>query len=540
LEKTSLSFLSKESVMSRKSQASRRSSTKPQPILKANGKIDHRVQQVGPERFGIVTVDCAKSRSKWMLADFYAKVLVPPTVVEHTRAGMDAMLQHVRQAVQEHRLADVLIAVERTGNYHTPIQRCFRRAGFDTRVVHPFATKQFRQVDHPGVKTDDIDLAALHRATIVGFALAEQTIEPAYRQLQLLIRHRRDLVGKRVALRCQIREHVHLNLPGFTDLFGKHGSQFWDRALPMTVARHFASAAQIVAAGSPGLTQLFQQQGLRFQHPTLLRILAWAKDADPPPDDCLMRQRILADLDDDFTKKTQQITALEREIAGYLVQTPYILLLAIPGINVVSAADLAGEMGPIEHYANANAITGRAGLFPGRYQSDQVDHTTSLIRCGNKRLRDALMQIGDNLITCNDHFHGLAELWRARDVDPRLQRVRVVKQFSRLAFAMLASRQVFPHRCCQTPDYLLHKLLQFELDHATPLEAMKTHLFNAADLVPKERRALEAANLQEESQRRTGPRTSGGMKHIGEAIRLVVARLLGHQVQSNAEVQASD
>ena len=117
-------------------------------------------------------------------------------------------------------------------------------------------------------------------------------------------------------------------------------------------------------------------------------------------------------------------------------------MLAIPGINVVSAADLAGEMGPIEHYANANAITGRAGLFPGRYQSDQVDHTTSLIRCGNKRLRDALMQIGDNLITCNDHFHGLAELWRARDVDPRLQRVRVVKQFSRLAFAMLAGRQV--------------------------------------------------------------------------------------------------
>lgn len=526
--------------MSRKSQNARRSSTRPQPILKANGKIDHRVQQAGPDRFGIVTVDCAKARSKWMLADFYANVLVSPTEVEHTWAGLDGMLQQVRQAVQEHRLRDVLVAVERTGNYHTPIQRAFRQAGFETRVVHPFATKQFRQVDHPGVKTDDIDLAAMHRATVVGFALTQQTLEPPYRELQLLVRHRRDLVDKRVALRCQIREHVHLNLPGFADWFGQHGSHFWDRALPMTVARHFASAAQITAAGSPGLTRLFQQQGIRFQRPTLLRILAWAQDADPPHEDALMRQRILADLDDDFTKKTQQITALEREIAGYLVQTPYLLLLAIPGINVVSAADLAGEMGPIEHYPNANAITGRAGLFPGRYQSDQVDHTTSLIRCGNKRLRDALMQIGDNLITCNDHFHGLAELWRARDIDPRLQRVRVVKQFSRLAFAMVAGRQVFPHRCCQTPDYLLGKLLQFELDHATSLEVMRTHLFAAADLVPKERRALEAADLQEESKRRTGPRTSGGMKHISEAILLVVARLLGHQVQSNAEVQASD
>ena len=45
----------------------------------------------------------------------------------------------------------------------------------------------------------------------------------------------------------------------------------------------------------------------------------------------------------------------------------------MPGINVVSAADLAAELGPIAHYANARCILGRAGLRPSRYQSDQVD-----------------------------------------------------------------------------------------------------------------------------------------------------------------------
>jgi hypothetical protein len=252
-----------------------------------------------------------------------------------------------------------------------------------------------------------------------------------------------------------------------------------------------------------------------------------------------MRPRILADRDDDFTAKTQQILALERELASCLVQTPYVLLLAIPGINVVSAADFAGEMGPIQHYANANAITGRAGLFPGRYQSDQTDRTTALIRCGNKRLRYALMQIGDNLIHCNDYFRGLAGLWHSQELDPRLQRVRVVKRFTRLAFAMVAGRQVVPHPCCQDPDYLLHKLLRFELDHATPLEAMREHLFTAADFVPGARRTQEAAQLHQESQRLSRRKTSGGVHHISEAILLVIARLLGQDVQS-AEVQASD
>ena len=71
---------------------------------------------------------------------------------------------------------------------------------------------------------------------------------------------------------------------------------------------------------------------------------------------------------------SRSIRAIESELAEPLSQTPYMLLLGIPGINVVSAAEFAGEMGPIEHYVKARAITGRAGLFPSRYQSDEVDH----------------------------------------------------------------------------------------------------------------------------------------------------------------------
>ena len=40
-----------------------------------------------------------------------------------------------------------------------------------------------------------------------------------------------------------------------------------------------------------------------------------------------------------------------------LARTPYVLWMSTPGVNVVSAADFAGEMGPSEHYANARAIT---------------------------------------------------------------------------------------------------------------------------------------------------------------------------------------
>jgi transposase len=56
-----------------------------------------------------------------------------------------------------------------------------------------------------------------------------------------------------------------------------------------------------------------------------------------------------------------------------LVQTPYVRLMAIPGINVVSAAELAGEMGPITGYPHANAITGRCGLYAIKRSAVRTD-----------------------------------------------------------------------------------------------------------------------------------------------------------------------
>ena len=67
-------------------------------IGKPTGQIQERVQAIGPEHFGIVAVGCAKRRSKWMLCDFYGKVIIEPTSVEHTAGGLRVMTQRVTEA----------------------------------------------------------------------------------------------------------------------------------------------------------------------------------------------------------------------------------------------------------------------------------------------------------------------------------------------------------------------------------------------------------------------------------------------------------
>jgi len=408
------------------------------------------------------------------------------------------------------------------------VQRTFAAAGFETRILHPFVTKQYRQCVDPAHKTDDTDLAAMHRATVTGCALLEASRDEAWTTLQLVIRHRRDLVRKGAALNCQIRDHREAALPGFAACFDK----LWDSPLPWHLLRHLPTAAQLHAAGVTALCHSLQQAGMRFQQRTVGKVCDWALQAAPGAVAASEHLRFALALYDDRQQKTQAIHALEREIAGRLAQTPYVLLLSFPGVNVISAADFAGEAGPIEHYANPKAITGRAGLRPARYQSNQVDKVNgALVRNCNRALRAAILGIADNLMICNHHFQALATTWAAQGKNPRHSHVKVAVRFCRIAFQRVAGRQVFRHPCLQGRHYILDKLTAFHRDQDTAMPDVLRDLQAALGHVPPREYAAEAKPLHEELKKIEDGRRRGPQP-LGAILPLVLARLGVGAVQS--------
>lgn len=477
--------------MATMSPRSRRRHRRPASVAKPSGSIHPRVQAAGPEHFGIVAVDCAKARSKWMLTDFYGNILIQPTPVEHTRPGLDDFTARIRRALADHDLRDAIVAVERTGHYHRPVQRAAVAAGLEARIVHPLASKQFRLPADPGNKTDDTDLMAIYRAAFNGFGLIDPPLDDVHASLRLLTRHRRDLVRKNAALRNRIHVELDATLPGLAAATG----DIFAHEPALTIARRLGSAAAIRAAGLAGLAALLEAEGVRFQHRSLAKVLAWAAQAAEPSECSDIHKMIFLSLDDERRARLRSIRDLEAEAAGLLVRTPYVLLLSFPGINVVSAAEFAGEMGPIAHAPCDGAITGRAGLYPSRYQSDAVDRTGPLVVRGNRALRYAILLIAENLLRCNDHFRALGAAWREAGVDRRAQVVRAAKRFCRIAYAMVAGRRVYRHPSCRERHYILSKLFIFYGEHETPAEQVLRDLGAAADWIPEAERAAEAERL---------------------------------------------
>jgi len=506
-------------------------------VGKPTGQIQERVQAVGPEHFGIVAVDCAKRRSKWMLCNFYGKVLVEPTSVEHTTGGLRAMTQSIAAACQAEGLTDTIVAVEMTGIYHKLVQRAFRKAGFDTRIVHPFASNHYRRPLHPDAKTDDHDLEAIFHAAVKGYGLTTLPVGEIYQSLQAVSRHRHNLVKQRARLMVQIRRLLHQTLPGFADLF--EDDKLFRKSIGLAIVLKFSSAEAIRRAGVDGIARHLSQTKVRFQSRTIERIVAWATSAAEPAELAAMYTRQWQQLNDVRRLFDEQIAATEREMAGFLVKTPYVLLLSVTGINVVSAARLAGEAGPIEHYASARAINGRAGLYPSRYQSDEVDHADgSLVRQCNRQLRGAAMLVAENLIKCHPYYRGLSALWMQQKVDPRDRRCRIANRAMRMVYQLVGGRQLWRGKGVDR-EYLLAKLQEFHRVHETPLDQAIRDLHEAFAWLPKSAYAEEAKPLAELARK-----SRRGLQRIGDLMIPLLMRLgvgVPDEVKSNlSEARSSD
>lgn len=513
---------------------SRRRARRRVVLQNPNGTVAPRVKKVGPERFAIVCIDPAKHRSEWMMADYLGNLIIENTTMEHRPQAIQQAIQLVRRAGKQHRIRDLIVVIERTGNYHQPIKRAFAQAGFDTRIIHPYATKQFRLPANPGNKTDANDLAAMHRAASAGFGLIELPLEPLYRHLRALTRHRRSLVQKASALCCQIREHLHLAMPGYAALF----RNIWNENTPLAIARLAGSPQALLQLGPELLALRLRKLGIAFQKRTIEKVMHWAKDAAPGPlhPDADIHHCIWTDLEELRCQLRQRIYALEAKIVALLVRTPYVRLMAISGINVVSAAEYAGEMGPINHYANAARITGRAGLYPARYQSDLLDLDSGpIVRSRNRRLRAAIMRIADNLAKCNHHFNKLADAERRRGIDPRATRVKIAQKFARLSFAALAGDEPLNHPCCAKPHYVLAKLRSFHQEHNISIDQLIENLQAAAQQLPQQTQHAETIELAR--QLNLEPKPRHGPSPMADILPAVLARF--RQLHTTGEAAAN-
>lgn len=93
---------------------------------------------------------------------------------------------------------------------------------------------------------------------------------------------------------------------------------------------------------------------------------------------------------------TVQIKEISKEVVGLSWSEKYLkrveLLRSVPGIGILSAMEILVELQEVGRFKSSRHLASYIGLTPSEYSTGQLIRQGGITRCGNKRIRTALVE----------------------------------------------------------------------------------------------------------------------------------------------------
>jgi len=145
----------------------------------------------------------------------------------------------------------------------------------------------------------------------------------------------------------------------------------------------------------------------------------------------------------------KEIDALHAHIHQMIDQHPDLkeqkeLLLTIPGIGDITAAEFISEVPDVHQFDSASQLAAFAGLTPSHRQSGTSLRTKGrMSKMGNKRLRNMFYMPATSAKRYNPIVKRLADRLTERGKSPRTIRGAVMRQLLHIAYGVLKHRRPF-------------------------------------------------------------------------------------------------
>ncbi|MGO0063790.1 IS110 family transposase [Brevibacillus fluminis] len=416
-------------------------------------KFSQHLRGVNLEQVLIVAIDAAKLHQKALICNYFGDIIVKPFFFSVNRDGIQSLCDRIKQAEKDCNAVRIFLGIEATGHYYEDIVRILGQHGYDVQIINPYTTKEERASALNWCKTDDLDLVAIAHAIVGNKATETKLPEGKYRELLTLTRARRSEVRKRSSLRMEIRgimdviwrefqgfspddHHKPIKTKIFSDMWGKSSLFF------MKYSPH---PSMVLALGEQGIRESSRKHNLKIRSSTIQKLLHAANQALSRPKEELAAELLLLSMKlEDLERYDQKICRLECEIESVLLQTDGKLLLSIPGIAVVTAAEAYAEMGDVSQYENPHQIIKKAGTNPVVIQSGGgKGYYGSISKQGNDHLRFVVYTAGKSLSLHNTDLRPFYERLKEKGKHARKIHIAMGNKFLKIAFAMLRDKKPF-------------------------------------------------------------------------------------------------
>ncbi|WP_026574336.1 IS110 family transposase [Bacillus sp. UNC438CL73TsuS30] len=411
------------------------------------------VRETGTENLLMVAIDAAKFTQKALIGTFYGDILVKPFEFDASMTGFEYLKKVIQLEKEKYKLKEVVVGIETTGHYYEDLVRRCHSSGYHVRTLNAATTAQERQALLNWSKTDNLDLMAILQSMIHGRGTSNELSSGAVLTLQKLTRARRELVGERTTTQNLIlmhMDHIFREFQGksvwengkrkhvqpFSKLFGK---------APLYLMRHYPHPTDILTLGEKGLRELSIRENLKLRDSTIQILIEFARNSISQPkefvdgDIFLLSQKL-----DRLELLKNQINVLEHKIEDLFVETEGAVILSVPGIGVVTGAELYAEMGDISDFEHAGQLIKMAGTNPIVKQSGGKKPSYFCIsKQGRRTFRNITYQVGKSLAVNNPEMKLRYLALKDRGKHTRQAYVALGNRMIRLAFSMIRNHSLY-------------------------------------------------------------------------------------------------
>lgn len=388
-------------------------------------------------------------------ADLHAinqsRSVLAKTRIDDTAIGHDTVRHLLCDWLQRNPMTDVLVGVESSGGLERNWLAMLRKFGTRVKAIalNPLIVKRFLSQDLHRSVTDAHSAAGIARYLADGMLQYQAQNDPGEDGLREIYRcvgaanHR--LTEVKNQLQCLL-PRVHPDLVQFT----RSGFSHW----VLDVLERYPTAAALSRARISALA--------RIPHVTEARaraLVAAAKESVASQTDAYTGT-VVSVLAREVRNQLQVIDDLKEALCTALCDDrPVDILTTIPGIGHWTAVSLRIEIGRIERFPNAEALTAYAGLDPRIHQSGDTQRRMRISKCGSRRIRSALYMATLTAIRVNPVIAAFYEHLRAAGKPTKVCLTACMRKLLHMIYACWLSDRPFDptyeekrraERCAQT------------------------------------------------------------------------------------------
>lgn len=345
-----------------------------------------------------VGIDVASKKHDFTIMNSSGNTYTPKAVtIPNTDFGYKKLHNSIQEFCGANKDFQVRIGLESTGFYHLNILSYLSKAGYEVMVINPILINMSKKSKNVHVaKNDNLDSRAICKfLRDPDTAFIPYTSKSYHNEaLKSLSRERFWLVDKLRKEKLKVYKLIVEVFPEYLSLFsnvyqGSAKDILMKYPSPVKLANARISTLQSMIHGHCKVTAL--------------QIHELASHSVGKSEDFLSFQLLQA-----FKrlKNTQlEINQYELKIEQF-VRTNCPVILSIPGIGVVSAGLILGELGDIHNFDNVNKLISYAGIDIEPYESGNVSYKNRTnSKKGSSYLRYALFQVAKVIWRFDEQFH---------------------------------------------------------------------------------------------------------------------------------------